>query len=78
MPVRVFTIATSASTRGLTGIDVVADYVLQRALTVATGEQKKLLVVQVRSHLTNMKRYSSNYTKHLVASKYVVPPSLSY
>ncbi|EJD52985.1 ARM repeat-containing protein [Auricularia subglabra TFB-10046 SS5] len=49
--------------------DQFANYVLQRALSVATGEQKKQLVALVRSHLTNMKRYSSNYTKHLVASE---------
>jgi len=45
------------------------DYVLQRALQVAQGEQRKALFVQVRAHLANMKRYSSNYTKHLVASE---------
>lgn len=52
--------------------DQFANYVLQRALSVATGEQKKQLVALVRSHLTNMKRYSSNYTKHLVAIERLV------
>lgn len=45
------------------------DYVLQRALTVAEGEQKEQLISKVRPHLVNMRRYSSAYSKHLSASK---------
>ncbi|KAH7103882.1 ARM repeat-containing protein [Auriculariales sp. MPI-PUGE-AT-0066] len=52
--------------------DQFANYVLQRALQVSQGEQRTALFTQVRSHLTNMKRYSSNYTKHLVAIERIV------
>lgn len=47
-----------------------ADYVLQRALTVADADQKELLISKVRPHLVNMRRYSSAYSKHLSASTY--------
>ena len=45
------------------------DYVLQRALTVAEGDQKEQLISKVRPHLVNMRRYSSAYSKHLSASE---------
>lgn len=47
----------------------VSDYVLQRALTVAEGDQREQLIAKVRPHLANMRRYSSAYSKHLSASE---------
>ncbi|RPD66238.1 ARM repeat-containing protein, partial [Lentinus tigrinus ALCF2SS1-6] len=52
--------------------DSFGNYVLQRALTVAEGEQKEQLISKVRPHLVNMRRYSSAYSKHLSASKSTV------
>lgn len=46
-----------------------ADYVLQRALTVVEGEQKEALFNKVSSQLTGMKKSGSAYSKHLSASK---------
>ena len=50
--------------------DVVLDYVLQRALSVAEGEQKELLINKIRPQLTSMRRYSSAYSKHLISSEF--------
>ncbi|KAG5642962.1 hypothetical protein DXG03_001844 [Asterophora parasitica] len=47
--------------------DQFANYVLQRAMIVAVGEQKETLFNKVRPQLTSMRRYSSAYTKHLAA-----------
>ncbi|CCM02367.1 uncharacterized protein FIBRA_04462 [Fibroporia radiculosa] len=47
--------------------DQFANYVLQRALSVVEGEQREALVSKVRPQLANMRRYSSAYSKHLVA-----------
>jgi pumilio RNA-binding family len=44
------------------------DYVLQRALRVVEGEQKEALLAEVRPLLVTMRRYSSAYSKHLLAS----------
>lgn len=44
------------------------DYVLQRALSVAEGEQRELLISKIRPQLTSMRRYSSAYSKHLISS----------
>ena len=44
------------------------DYVLQRALVVAEGEQKELLISKIRPQLAAMRRYSSAYSKHLISS----------
>ncbi|PCH38074.1 ARM repeat-containing protein [Wolfiporia cocos MD-104 SS10] len=49
--------------------DQYANYVLQRALSVVEGEQKAVLIAKVRPQLINMRRYSSAYSKHLIASK---------
>lgn len=48
---------------------VIADYVLQRALSVAEGEQRELLISKIRPQLTSMRRYSSAYSKHLISSE---------
>jgi hypothetical protein len=53
------------------------DYVLQRALSVAEGEQKEALINKVRPQLANMRRYSSAYSKHLVSSAITLPSVLS-
>jgi pumilio RNA-binding family len=45
------------------------DYVLQRALRVVEGEQKEALLAEVRPLLVTMRRYSSAYSKHLLASR---------
>lgn len=47
--------------------DQFANYVLQRALATAEGEQKDMLIAKVKPHIANMRRYSSAYSKHLVA-----------
>ncbi|KAH9951939.1 ARM repeat-containing protein [Amylocystis lapponica] len=47
--------------------DQFANYVLQRALSVVEGEQKDILINKVRPQLMNMRRYSSAYSKHLIA-----------
>lgn len=47
----------------------IIDYVLQRALSVVEGEQRETLLSKVRPQLMNMRRYSSAYSKHLIASK---------
>lgn len=46
-----------------------ADYVLQRALSVVEGDQKEELVSKIKPQLVSMRRYSSAYSKHLIASK---------
>lgn len=49
--------------------DQFANYVLQRALSLAEGEQRETLVSKVRPNLSSLRRYSSAYSKHLIASK---------
>jgi hypothetical protein len=48
--------------------DWLVDYVLQRALIVAEGEQKEVLIGKVAPLVASMRRYSSAYTKHLTSS----------
>ncbi|KAJ7449830.1 armadillo-type protein [Mycena latifolia] len=48
--------------------DQYGNYVLQRALGVAEGEQKEALINAVRPQLTSMRRYSTAYSKHLTSS----------
>ncbi|KAN0061946.1 mRNA binding protein puf3 [Thecaphora frezii] len=47
--------------------DQFANYVLQRFLENARGEQKARLVAAVRPQLQNIKRFSNGYAKHLAA-----------
>ncbi|KAJ7172428.1 armadillo-type protein [Mycena filopes] len=47
--------------------DQYGNYVLQRALGVAEGEQKEALINTVRPQLLNMRRYSTAYSKHLTS-----------
>lgn len=47
--------------------DQFANYVLQRAMIVAVGDQKEILFSKVKPQLISMRRYSSAYTKHLAA-----------
>ncbi|KAF8077930.1 armadillo-type protein [Lyophyllum atratum] len=47
--------------------DQYANYVLQRAMVVAVGEQKEMLFSKVKPQLISMRRYSSAYIKHLAA-----------
>lgn len=56
------------SSRSLT--IVIVDYVLQRALSVAEGEQRELLISKIRPQLSSMRRYSSAYSKHLISSEF--------
>jgi hypothetical protein len=51
---------------------LVTDYVLQRALAVAEGQQKEDLINNVRPHLVTMRRYSSAYSKHLTSSTFPI------
>lgn len=50
----------------------VSDYVLQRAMTVAEGDQREELFNAVKPQLATMRRVSNAYNKHLLASMYVV------
>ena len=54
------------------------DYVLQRALSVAEGEQKETLIKRIRPHLINARRQGGTYGKHLIASEYLLYETLSY
>ncbi|GLB34937.1 putative pumilio-family RNA binding repeat [Lyophyllum shimeji] len=47
--------------------DQFANYVLQRAMILAVGEQKEILFNKVKPQLVSMRRHSSAYTKHLAA-----------
>ncbi|EPQ26437.1 uncharacterized protein PFL1_06085 [Pseudozyma flocculosa PF-1] len=47
--------------------DQFANYVLQRFLENAKGEQKARLVAAIRPQLLNIKRFSNGYAKHLAA-----------
>lgn len=47
--------------------DQYGNYVLQRFLELAEGQQKQKLVMLIKPVLNNLKRSSSGYTKHLVA-----------
>jgi len=47
--------------------DQYGNYVLQRALGVAEGDQKEALINTVRPQLLNMRRYSTAYSKHLTS-----------
>jgi len=47
--------------------DQYGNYVLQRALGVAEGEQKEALINAIRPQLTSMRRYSTAYSKHLTS-----------
>ncbi|KAJ6502502.1 armadillo-type protein [Mycena sanguinolenta] len=47
--------------------DQYGNYVLQRALGVAEGDQKEALINAVRPQLLTMRRYSTAYSKHLTS-----------
>ncbi|KAG8901134.1 hypothetical protein FRB99_005550, partial [Tulasnella sp. 403] len=47
--------------------DQYANYVLQRALAVAEGDQLDELLGKIRPQLINLRRYSNNYSKHLAS-----------
>ncbi|KAK7020574.1 kinesin heavy chain [Favolaschia claudopus] len=47
--------------------DQYGNYVLQKALGVAEGEQKEALINTVRPQLQNMRRQSTAYSKHLTS-----------
>lgn len=51
---------------------------LQRALNVVEPEQKDALFGKVRPQLVTMRRYTSSFSKHLIASKYstVINPEM--
>ncbi|KAG6814358.1 hypothetical protein H0H92_010944 [Tricholoma furcatifolium] len=51
--------------------DQYANYVLQRAMVVAAGEQKEVLFNKVTPQLQSMRKHSSAYNKHLAASAYL-------
>ncbi|KAJ6630821.1 armadillo-type protein [Mycena sp. CBHHK59/15] len=52
--------------------DQYANYVLQRALGVAEGEQKDALINIVRPQLLSMRRHSTAYSKHLTSSMLII------
>ncbi|THH16351.1 hypothetical protein EW146_g4279 [Bondarzewia mesenterica] len=47
--------------------DQFANYVLQRALVVVESDQKEELISKIKPQLITMRRYSSAYSKHLIA-----------
>ncbi|KAL4253133.1 hypothetical protein ABKN59_004100 [Abortiporus biennis] len=47
--------------------DQYANYVLQKALTVAEGEQKEALIAKIRPLLSSMRKVSGGFSKHLTA-----------
>ncbi|KAF8503539.1 armadillo-type protein [Russula emetica] len=49
--------------------DQYANYVLQRAVSVADQEQKHELISRIKPQLVSMRRYSSAYSKHLLSSE---------
>ncbi|KAJ7774585.1 armadillo-type protein [Mycena maculata] len=55
--------------------DQYGNYVLQRALGVAEGEQKETLINTVRPQLINMRKFSTAYSKHLTSSMSLRAPS---
>lgn len=62
--------------------DQYANYVLQRALNVVEPEQKDALFGKVRPQLVTMRRYTSSFSKHLIAierilEKYPLPGEAS-
>ncbi|KAJ7219321.1 armadillo-type protein [Mycena pura] len=64
--------ASASKPDGITPIaalmkDQFGNYVLQRALCSAQGEQKEALVNAVRPQLLSMRRYSTAYSKHLTS-----------
>ncbi|KAJ7063352.1 armadillo-type protein [Mycena amicta] len=50
--------------------DQYGNYVLQRALGVAEGEQKEALINTVRPQLANMRKHATAYSKHLTSSEF--------
>jgi len=62
--------ASEFVTRSVTGlfVDIRPDYVLQRALIIAEGEDKDALYSLVRPQLIAMRRFSNAYNKHLGSS----------
>lgn len=50
------------------------DYVLQRALLVAEGDQREELFDTVRQQLVNTRRVSAVVSKHVVSSKPYTTP----
>lgn len=61
---------TSITNQASLTSDFRPDYVLQRALVVADGEQKEALIGKIRPQLAAMRRYSSAYSKHLISSMF--------
>ncbi|KAJ7097908.1 ARM repeat-containing protein [Mycena belliarum] len=57
--------------------DQYGNYVLQRALRVAEGDQKEALIDTVRPQLAMMRRYSTAYSKHLTSSTQQLRPCIS-
>ncbi len=47
-----------------------ADYVLQKAISVARGEQRKTLIWRVRVHLNHVRRHSRVLGKQWMTSKF--------
>ncbi|ETW85895.1 hypothetical protein HETIRDRAFT_471122 [Heterobasidion irregulare TC 32-1] len=56
--------------------DQFANYVLQRALSVVEGDQKEELVSKIKPQLVSMRRYSSAYSKHLIAIERLLEKTL--
>ncbi|KAG6890682.1 hypothetical protein C0995_005054 [Termitomyces sp. Mi166 len=50
--------------------DQYANYVLQRAMTIAAGDQKEMLFNKVMLQVQSMRRHSGAYSKHLMATEH--------
>ncbi|KAG8929614.1 mRNA binding protein puf3 [Tulasnella sp. 418] len=52
--------------------DQFANYVLQRALTVAVGDQLDILIGKVKPQMVNIRRHSTAYGKHLLSIERII------
>lgn len=50
--------------------DQYANYVLQRFLEIARGDQRARLIAALKPHLASFKRHANGYAKHLQAGEY--------
>lgn len=53
----------------LMDVFLILDYVLQRALSVVEGDQKETLVNKIKPQLVQLRKQTSHFSKHLLASK---------
>ena len=72
MPVRTYIFCEAPSSWRFIACLGCADYVLQRALTVADQDQKEALVELIKPQLAAMRKSSHHHGRHLVASECLI------